>query len=69
MQNEPASQASAPLVVALFKREPGIFFAQLQALPVLLWPVVLILTVRNFFLERRRLGPLRKLVPDEIIFE
>ena len=66
---KPASQASAPLVVALFKREPGIFFAQLQALPVLLWPVVLILTVRNFFLERRRLGPLRKLVPDEIIFE
>ena len=66
---KPASQASAPLVVALFKREPGIFFAQLQALPVLLWPVVLTLTVRNFFLERRRLGPLRKLVPDEIIFE
>lgn len=66
---KPASQASAPLVVALFKREPGIFFAQLQALPVLLWPVVLTLTARNFFLERRRLGPLRKLVPDEIIFE
>ena len=66
---KPASQASAPLVVALFKREPGVFFAKLQALPVLLWPVVLTLTVRNFFLERRRLGPLRKHVLDEIIFE
>ncbi len=66
---KPASQASAPLVVALFKREPGIFFTQLQALPFLLWPVVLTLTVRNFFVERRRLGPLRKLVPDKIIFE
>ena len=66
---KPASQASAPLVVALFKREPGSFFAQLWALPMLLWPVVLALVARNFFLERRRLGPLRKLVPDEIIFE
>lgn len=66
---KPVSQASAPLVVALHKQEGTKFFAQLFALPVHLWPIVLGLTAINYFKERRRLAPLWKIVPAKLTYE
>lgn len=66
---KPLSQASAPLVVALHKRNAGDFFAQWVALPFWLWLPVLPLALLNFFRERRRNAKLWKQVPPALTYE
>lgn len=66
---KPLSQASAPLVVALFKGALRDFFSQWFALPWWLWPQVLLLTGLNYFRARRRHAELWRHVPPALTFE
>lgn len=66
---KPISQASAPLVVALFKRAWREFFSQWLSLPWWLWPQILLITGVNYFRERRRNAELWKHVPPGLTYE
>ena len=66
---KPVSQASAPLVVALFKRTYREFFSQWLSLPWWIWPQVLLLTGINLFRERRRNAELWRKVPPTLTYE
>lgn len=66
---KPVSQASAPLVVALLRRNISIFFKQLNTLPVTIWPVVIVLTFVNYIKLCRKNKELWKQVSPSITFE
>ena len=66
---KPLSQASAPLVVAMHKRQPFQFLSQWMALPVLLWLPVLPLACANFFREKRRNAQLWEKVSPSLTYE
>lgn len=66
---KPMSQASAPLMVALFKGAWRDFFSQLFCLPWWLWPQVVLFAWLNYFRQRRRNAELWKYVPPSITYE
>lgn len=66
---KPASQASAPIVVALRCRKFSEIPSAFLNLPLLLWPLVSALSVLNYYREGRRNAVLWKSVPPEITYE
>lgn len=66
---KPISQASSPLVVALFNGAWRDFLSQWISLPWWLWPQVLLIAVLNYFRERRRNAELWRHVPPSLTYE
>lgn len=66
---KPASQAAAPLVVALRTRSPGAFMRALAALPLHVWPTAFLFCTVNYFREGRRNAVLWRHVPPGLTYE
>ncbi|MEY3958304.1 MAG: hypothetical protein RJA37_907 [Verrucomicrobiota bacterium] len=66
---KPASQAAAPLVVAIRSRNFGIFCRALTSLPPHVWPLALLFCAVNYFREARRNAVLWRQVPPELTYE
>ena len=63
------SQASAPLVVAVYKKRAGDFFRHLISLPVWIWPAALFLACLNYIKLGKKNKELWKQVSPSITFE
>jgi len=63
------SQASAPLVMAVYKKRVGDFFSHLISLPVWMWPAVFFLTCVNAIKLWKKNRELWKQVSPSITFE
>jgi glycosyltransferase involved in cell wall biosynthesis len=66
---KPISQASAPLVVALYKKNYLFFLKHLISLPFWIWPTVIFLTFVNYFRTGKKNKELWKKVSPLITFE
>lgn len=66
---KPSSQASAPIVVALRRRRLREIWPSLVCVPALIWPLVIGLSVLNYFREGRRNRVLWQTVSPEITYE